>query len=100
MLIRKSARELTFRFPRGSEVSFPEMLDVLAKERKRLGIGAYGISDTTLEEIFLQLAEDDDAEAEAEVVNFEDDKSIASSTDASNLLQKESNGDSRNTVFQ
>jgi len=95
MLIRKSARELTFRFPRGSEVHFPDMLDALARERERLAIGAYGISDTTLEEIFLQLAEDD-----AESENFEDDKSIVSNTDTSDLLQKESNDSSRDTVVQ
>lgn len=56
-LIRKSARELTFRFPQGSEGRFPAVFDALEEERTILSIGAYGISNTTLEEIFLQLAE-------------------------------------------
>jgi hypothetical protein len=56
MLIRRSARELTFRFPQGKEESFPELFEALDRDRVNLSIGAYGISDTTLEEIFLQLA--------------------------------------------
>lgn len=56
-LIRTSARELTFRFPPGSEAKFPDAFDAMEEERAHLCIGAYGISDTTLEEIFLQLAE-------------------------------------------
>ena len=56
-LVRKSAREITFRFPQGLEGSFPDVFDSLESARDRLGIGAYGISNTTLEEVFLQLAE-------------------------------------------
>eukprot|EP00546_Thalassionema_frauenfeldii_P021997 CAMPEP_0178898090 /NCGR_PEP_ID=MMETSP0786-20121207/2129_1 /TAXON_ID=186022 /ORGANISM="Thalassionema frauenfeldii, Strain CCMP 1798" /LENGTH=2244 /DNA_ID=CAMNT_0020568753 /DNA_START=187 /DNA_END=6921 /DNA_ORIENTATION=+ len=56
-LIRQSARELTFRFPRGAENQFPEVFNRLDEEHAKLGIGSYGISDTTLEEIFLLLAE-------------------------------------------
>lgn len=56
-LIRQSARELTFRFPRGAENQFPEVFNRLDEEYAKLGIGSYGISDTTLEEIFLLLAE-------------------------------------------
>lgn len=56
-LIRTSARELTFRFPPGSEGLFPDAFDAMEVERHRLCIGAYGITDTTLEEIFLQLSE-------------------------------------------
>lgn len=60
-LIRKSARELTFRFPQGSEASFPDIFDALEESRDALSIGAYGITDTSLEEIFLQLAETEEA---------------------------------------
>lgn len=63
-LIRKSARELTFRFPLGSEERFPAVFDALEEERPVLSIGAYGISNTTLEEIFLQLAEMPHVDAE------------------------------------
>lgn len=71
-LIRKSARELTFRFPQGTEDSFPDVFDALEEERGRLGIGAYGVSDTSLEEIFLQLAETEDGLPEKER-NIEDE---------------------------
>jgi len=56
-LIRKSAREITFRFPQGLEGLFPNLFNALEEARERLGIGAYGISNTSLEEVFLQLAE-------------------------------------------
>ena len=56
-LVRKSARELTFRFPQGTEQQFPELFDELEANRESLRIGAYGIANTSLEEVFLQLAE-------------------------------------------
>jgi len=59
-LIRRSARELTFRFPPGTESSFPDLFEALEADRENLSIGAYGVSNTTLEEVFLQLAEDSD----------------------------------------
>ena len=65
-LIRKSARELTFRFPQGSEGSFPDVFDALEEERCNLSVGAYGISDTTLEEIFLHLAETEVSQADSD----------------------------------
>jgi ABC-type multidrug transport system ATPase subunit len=79
-LIRKSARELTFRFPQGSEASFPDIFDALVAERTRLAIGAYGISDTSLEEIFLQLAESDET-PENKVESVDTDSGTKESTD-------------------
>lgn len=60
-LLRKSARELIFRFPPGSESHFSSLftdLDENEETRSRLGIGGYGVSNTTLEEVFLRLADE------------------------------------------
>lgn len=57
-LTRRSARELTYRFPQNAEHEFPNLFDELEKNRSNLNIGGYGVNNTTLEEVFLQLAED------------------------------------------
>jgi len=96
-LIRESARELTFRFPRGAEAQFPEMFDRLAVESARLGIGSYGISDTTLEEIFLQLADHEVSDIVANEATPSDDLS-QKTEDVHRMLngQKSSEGTSAN----
>jgi len=57
--IRESARELVFRFPPESETKFPELFDGLEKEAGFLGVTSYGVCDTSLEEVFLELAEEE-----------------------------------------
>ena len=59
-LVRSSGRELTFRFPQGTETLFPAAFDALELQRQYLGVGAYGIRNSSLEEVFLQLADDKD----------------------------------------
>ena len=72
-LIRKSAKEITFRFPQGLEGLFPDVFDALESARDSLGIGAYGISNTTLEEVFLQLAErENPSNVNNSVASFQD----------------------------
>jgi hypothetical protein len=60
-LIRTSGKEVTLRLPKGSENMFPGALQALDLNRKLLGIGAFGIENSSLEEVFLLLAEDRDA---------------------------------------
>jgi energy-coupling factor transporter ATP-binding protein EcfA2 len=55
-VVRISGRELTFRFPHASEELFPKALDSLEAQREVFGIGAYGITNCSLEEVFLELA--------------------------------------------
>jgi len=55
-IAHRSAREVTFRFPHGSEQSFPSTFDRFGEARDQLGVEAYGVSNSTLEEVFLQLA--------------------------------------------
>lgn len=66
-LLRRSARELVYRFPPGSEIHFPKLFHTIENDndtRMKLGIGGYGVSNTTLEEVFLRLADEKDAELE------------------------------------
>jgi ABC-type multidrug transport system ATPase subunit len=58
--VRVSGKEATYRIPRGSENVLPKMFDAIEQEKVELGIGAFGIQDSSLEEVFLQLAEDED----------------------------------------
>ncbi|CAJ1947143.1 unnamed protein product [Cylindrotheca closterium] len=63
-IVRTSGKEVTFRFPQGSEVSFPGAFDDIEINKDDLGIGAYGIQNSSLEEVFLQLAESKSDELE------------------------------------
>jgi hypothetical protein len=58
-LLRYSGREAMFRIPNGKENLFPELFDFFdeAIKFRRIHIGGYGISSSSLEEIFLLLAE-------------------------------------------
>eukprot|EP00551_Chaetoceros_affinis_P007272 CAMPEP_0203672206 /NCGR_PEP_ID=MMETSP0090-20130426/7774_1 /ASSEMBLY_ACC=CAM_ASM_001088 /TAXON_ID=426623 /ORGANISM="Chaetoceros affinis, Strain CCMP159" /LENGTH=2044 /DNA_ID=CAMNT_0050537473 /DNA_START=44 /DNA_END=6178 /DNA_ORIENTATION=- len=58
--IRASARELVFRFPPGSETNFPTVFDDIEKGAGKLHINSYGVSNTSLEEVFLELGDQDD----------------------------------------
>ena len=58
-LIRKSGRELTYRFPPDTDDRFADVFDALEEERHALNVDAFGISNSSLEEVFLQLAEAD-----------------------------------------
>ena len=59
-IVRHSGREVTFRFPNGFSNRFPALFDAFEEGgmRQKLGIGGYGISNSSLEEVFLRLAED------------------------------------------
>eukprot|EP01137_Pigoraptor_chileana_P029004 Opistho-2@13608 len=49
--------ELSFVLPREESHLFPQLLDSLDSARAELGISSYGMSVTTLEEVFLRVAE-------------------------------------------
>jgi len=52
---RTSAGEVQCRLPLASSSEFPAMMKALDKEMKTLGIQSFGISVTTLEEVFLKV---------------------------------------------
>ena len=56
--VRMSGRELTFRFPHGSEGLFPVTFDKLEVEKQSFGISAFGVSNCSLEEVFIRLSEE------------------------------------------
>jgi ABC-type multidrug transport system ATPase subunit len=58
VVIRVSGKEVTYRIPRGFERLLPDLFDALEAEGQVRGVGAFGVRDSSLEEIFLQLAED------------------------------------------
>lgn len=59
-VVRVSGKEVTYRIPRGSEQLLPDLFDTMEAVTQEWGIGAFGVRDSSLEEIFLQLAEDGD----------------------------------------
>jgi len=89
-LLRQSAKELVFKFPAGSEESFPFLFDRLEDEQKRqeLGIGGYGVSIASLEDVFLHLAdESSDIKNSDNKTDLESDVDVCEADD----FQEESN---------
>jgi ATP-binding cassette, subfamily A (ABC1), member 3 len=58
-IIRCFGKEVTIRLPKGYEQTFPDAFRDLEKHRSIYGIGAFGVENSSLEELFLLLAEDD-----------------------------------------
>jgi len=55
VMTSSSAGELSFRLPTNASSSFPSLLEILENEHVRYGIETWGLSMTTLEEVFLSL---------------------------------------------
>ena len=55
-LVRSSGKELTYRFPPGSESLFPDAFDAFEKKWK----WSFGVSNSSLEEVFLEIAKNED----------------------------------------
>ncbi|KAJ0412877.1 hypothetical protein ATCC90586_002507 [Pythium insidiosum] len=55
--------ELAFQLPLEASVQFPALFDALDDGRAALGVRSYGISVTTLEEVFIKVAEASDSDA-------------------------------------
>ena len=54
-----SGREMKFRFDYGSEGLFPGIFDKLEAEKDSLGISAYGVTNCSLEEVFVRASQGD-----------------------------------------
>ena len=54
-LLSDVGSELSFQLPLGASPSFPELFSRLEAESKTLGVETYGISVTTLEEVFMKV---------------------------------------------
>ncbi|KAG5510483.1 hypothetical protein GH5_06683 [Leishmania sp. Ghana 2012 LV757] len=60
------AGEMGFRLPMETKEAFPTLLAEIEEHGSELGVNAYGVSATTLEEIFIQVAQQEGAKEEAE----------------------------------
>ncbi len=60
-LLNSSAREMIFQLPSGSDKHLPKFFDSLRQEKDNLGI-TYGISITSLEDVFLKIAQEEKQE--------------------------------------
>jgi len=66
-VVSRIAREVTFRLPRVAASSFVALFDALESTgRESLGVGAFGMGLTTLEEVFIRIAEEDEAEEDSD----------------------------------
>ena len=54
-LVSAAGAELAYRLPKGESGAFAELLRGLEARQEELGIGGYGLSVTTLEEVFLAI---------------------------------------------
>lgn len=60
-LMRASGTELVYRLPMNQTAAFSDLLDVLEASSGKLGVGHYGLSMPTLEEVFLRCTLDVEA---------------------------------------
>jgi ATP-binding cassette subfamily A (ABC1) protein 3 len=72
-LLSSAGGELAFQLPLSHKGAFAQLFQELEQKKKELHIGGYGVSMTTLEEVFLRLASDSittpDEESSAHFVN-------------------------------
>ncbi|GMF11425.1 unnamed protein product [Phytophthora lilii] len=64
--LSSSGSELVFQLPTASSEAFPSMLEQLDAEIHALGVQQYGISVTTLEEVFLRISQEIDEQQQHE----------------------------------
>eukprot|EP00055_Hartaetosiga_balthica_P016967 m.110165 g.110165 ORF g.110165 m.110165 type:complete len:1869 (+) comp9218_c2_seq1:80-5686(+) len=75
--------ELSFVLPKEQSANFPEMMENLDQEKDNLKIASYGISATTMEEVFLKVTEG--------FVSFGEHESISDQSGAHGVLIPEEN---------
>jgi len=74
-VLSQAGGELSFQLPLQAAADFPVLFDALDAKMEALSLEAYGISVTTLEEVFLRVAhEHDDAEKDVKTLLAEKDK--------------------------
>eukprot|EP01065_Artemidia_motanka_P007592 TRINITY_DN137_c0_g1_i12.p1 TRINITY_DN137_c0_g1~~TRINITY_DN137_c0_g1_i12.p1 ORF type:complete len:1800 (+),score=711.39 TRINITY_DN137_c0_g1_i12:86-5401(+) len=65
-LLSAAGSELIYRLPTSATSQFSALFRTLEEEGAALGIGEFGVSETTLEEIFLKIASDDETQDESD----------------------------------
>nr|CAJ2475710.1 unnamed protein product [Leishmania braziliensis] len=70
--VGSGAGEVAYRLPMASKPAFPDLLAAVEDGIPGLGINAYSLSATTLEEVFIKIAEGLDAECDADALVVEE----------------------------
>jgi len=68
-LLSDAGGEVSFRLPFSHTGSFPELFEALEAEKQKLGIATFGVSVTTLTEVFLRVGHGQEAPAETGCVS-------------------------------
>ena len=63
-LVNAAGGEISYRLPFDQQAAFPSTFEALDKIKEETGISTYGISITTLEEVFLKIGEEHKSEIE------------------------------------
>eukprot|EP00457_Paulinella_chromatophora_P000146 gb/GEZN01000146.1/.p1 GENE.gb/GEZN01000146.1/~~gb/GEZN01000146.1/.p1 ORF type:complete len:2016 (+),score=362.69 gb/GEZN01000146.1/:289-6336(+) len=71
-ILSDSANEIAYRLPLKASGRFADMFDAIDVDRKTLGVNHYGISVTTLEEVFLRVGQDEEALNMEEMIKMKD----------------------------
>ena len=71
-LTRRFGKELTYRLPKGSENLFPDAFNALEAHRNALGVGAFGVENSSLEEVFILLSERESEQNDSEQASAQD----------------------------
>jgi len=80
---RIGGKEVTIRLPTGEESTFPELFDQLQSQRESFSVGAFGIENASLEEVFIDLADDYDDDVTSSASELQDESdSMASRVSA------------------
>jgi ATP-binding cassette subfamily A (ABC1) protein 3 len=56
--VSEAAAELAFILPSTSISQFPQLFDSIEANKTKLGISSYGLSVTTMEEVFMKVGEE------------------------------------------
>ncbi|KAK7199514.1 ATP-binding cassette subfamily A, member 1 [Novymonas esmeraldas] len=75
--VGSGAGEVSYRLPMASKSAFPDLLSGVEAGIPALGINAYSLSATTLEEVFIKIAEGPESERDADELAAEE-KAVAS----------------------
>ena len=68
-MLSTAGGELAFRLPFSEKHSFSALFKEIENQKEQLGIGGYGVSMTTLEEVFLRLAAEGESRAVQPIVH-------------------------------
>ena len=82
--------ELSFILPSSDASKFPDLFDKLESTKASLGIGSFGVSITTMEEVFLKVGEDNNGEALKSSLNKKHSITIEAAKQRERKLRRQS----------